>query len=280
MGAGALEQETVSRILVAASHFALARTEAELQQLWLKAQAEFQAGWERRGRRLLFLIHDQYDMISDDDVVSVVGSLNELGKRHPIDLILHTRGGLASSSYQIAEAIVGRPNTTTFVPIFASSGGTIIALSTKQIVMGQGAALGPIDLQYNGRPIHDLIRIADELGDNAPAGLRLDAIDAKRWAKEQTKKACDAINRAHKGLLGWRGCELARKLTSGDIPHGQGISLKQARKLHIKARKGVPKSVYALLSARMEQLARLRELQRTKVEQTGEKSAAIEQRRV
>lgn len=268
-----MDDEVVDRLLLATSHFALARTEAELQQQWVKLQSDFQAAWPRRGRKVIFLIHDQYDRISDDDVVEVLGQINDISKSKPVDVILHTRGGSASATDQIAATLVARPRTAAFVPIFANSGGTEIALSTQTIYMGRGAELGPFDLLFNGRPARDLIRLAEELGDKAPPGLRLDAIEATRALKEEARKVCKVINRTHKGFLGWRGCELANKLTSGDFPHSFGISFKQARKLHMNVRKSVPKSVYVLLNARMEQLARLRELQRSKIEQNADAAA-------
>lgn len=41
----------------------------------------------------------------------------------------------------------GTPIHTSFVPHYAMSGGTLIALSAAEIVMGPNAVLGPVDPQ-------------------------------------------------------------------------------------------------------------------------------------
>ena len=69
-------------------------------------------------------------------------------KNTPIDFILHTPGGLVLAASQIAKAIKRHPaKTTVFVPHYAMSGGTLIALAANEIVMDTNAVLGPIDPQ-------------------------------------------------------------------------------------------------------------------------------------
>ena len=225
-------------------------------------QADFQKAWKRKAH-LIFLVHDRYHYISSDDVADVLSQISALDKRQPIDIILHTRGGGAGESDQIAAALVERPNTCAYVPIFANSGGTEIALATKTIVMGRAAELGPIDLKLGDWSARDLVRTAEELGESASEELRLLAKNATKALKDETRRVCRLINRAHKGLLGWRRCALAKALTSGDMPHEQGIQFRLAKKLHMNVRQGVPKSLYAILNLRREQLVRLREIQRT-----------------
>ncbi|MDE2133009.1 MAG: hypothetical protein KGJ49_00235 [Alphaproteobacteria bacterium] len=246
---------------LAGRRLAQAQTIPELERGWLAVQKDFEAHWGKEGHVLLFLIHDDYGSISDNDVADLVGKIEALEARTPIDIILHTHGGYVSPTHMIAGAPVSRPNTAAFVPFLAKSGGTLIALATQKVHMGKVAALGPVDLQIGGWSAREIVKLVKELGDEAAPELKLIARDAEKALKDETKKINRLINRRHKGFLGWRGSFLAKALTSGDMHHGETISLKDAKRLHIRVKQNVPKSVYGLISLRLEQLRRLRELE-------------------
>jgi len=258
---GVMNANVVLECSATSKRFAEAQTVAELNREWDSTQKRFEQNWDRRGHRLLVIIHDEDGFIGDRDVTQALVALNSFGKREPVDVLLHTHGGEVGATMQIAEVLVHRPRTATFIPIFAHSGGTMIALSTSTIHLGKGAALGPVDIQFRGRPARDIVQIADELGDHAPPALRADAREARRMLADWSQKVCKATNRRHKGFAGWRGCELAGLLTNGSLSHSQSISYAMARRLHMHVSRKVPKSAYALLSARLEMLRRLRELQ-------------------
>ena len=66
----------------------------------------------------------------------------------PIDILLHTPGGLVLASEQIACALKRhKGKVTVFVPHYAMSGGTLIALAADEIIMDPDAVLGPVDPQ-------------------------------------------------------------------------------------------------------------------------------------
>jgi ClpP class serine protease len=63
----------------------------------------------------------------------------------PIDFVLHTMGGLVLAALQIANAVrEHKAKVTVFVPHYAMSGGTLIALAADEIVMSKHSVLGPI----------------------------------------------------------------------------------------------------------------------------------------
>jgi len=128
-------------------------------------------------------------------------------------------------------------------------------------MLGKGAALGPLDIQLGDMSALTFVQIVEELGEQASPVLRAQARQAELILKDWADKVCKAINRSHKGLMGWRGCELADTLTSGDMYHSQPINFSTAKRLHMRVSAEVPKSVYALLNVRLDQLRRLRELQ-------------------
>src|SRR5438270_11792436 len=78
----------------------------------------------------------------------------------PVDLVLHTPGGLVLAATQIARAIrkhKGKVNV--FVPHYAMSGGTLIALAADEVVMSPHAVLGPVDPQLGQDPAASLVKV-------------------------------------------------------------------------------------------------------------------------
>lgn len=82
------------------------------------------------------------------------GTLNQVTKEiqkfkgKPFDLILHTPGGDSFSSLFISRIIKKYPKQIrAIIPLYAMSGGTILALSCSKIFMGENACLGPVDPQ-------------------------------------------------------------------------------------------------------------------------------------
>ena len=63
---------------------------------------------------------------------------------------------------QIARAVEAHPaKVTAYVPVYAMSGGTLIALAADEIVMGEFSVLGPIDPQILGLPAASIVRARD-----------------------------------------------------------------------------------------------------------------------
>jgi ClpP class serine protease len=86
--------------------------------------------------------------IDIDDSEQVLRAIRSARKDVPIDLILHTPGGLALAATQIAIALKAHPSKkTVLIPHYAMSGGTLIAFAADQIIMDSHAALGPVDPQ-------------------------------------------------------------------------------------------------------------------------------------
>lgn len=95
---------------------------------------------KRRGSRVIVLIHRQeslalfgvplFRFISVEDSEEVLRAIRMTPPDMPIDIILHTPGGLVLASQQIACALCDhKAKVTAFVPHYAMSGGTLIALA-------------------------------------------------------------------------------------------------------------------------------------------------------
>ncbi len=113
---------------------------------------------KKRRSQVITLIHRQEVIsflgiplaryIDIDDSEQVLRAIRAARKDVPLDIIMHTPGGLALAATQIAMALKAHPSKkTVIVPHYAMSGGTLIAFAADEIVMDTHAALGPVDPQ-------------------------------------------------------------------------------------------------------------------------------------
>ena len=123
---------------------------------------------QEHGSRVITLIHRQESMsflglltrrfISVEDSEEVLRAIRMTPSDVPIDLILHTPGGLVLASEQIARALMKHPaKVTVYIPHYAMSGGTMIALAADEIRMDENAVLGPMDPQLGQFPAASIV---------------------------------------------------------------------------------------------------------------------------
>src|SRR3981081_3958254 len=97
---------------------------------------------QERKSRVIALIHRQETVtlfgvpvsssISIEDSEAVLRAIRLTPPDQPIDVILHTPGGLVLAAEQIAKALVERKaKATGFVPHYAMRGGRLIALAAR-----------------------------------------------------------------------------------------------------------------------------------------------------
>ena len=232
-------------------------TPAEIEESWREAKKAFQARWPRKERKLIFIIQEGEQHLDDEAATDVMTELSLVDRRMGIDLVLHTHGGSAVSADRISAMLVRRKRTASFVPFYAESGGTQIALSTQMIFFGRGAALTGVEVEAGGWPAHDIIELARARGDNASEDLALLARTAERAVHNEARRLRRMINFNHKGFLGWRGRALSERLAGG---HGELIRYRAAKRLGLWVRRGVPSALYEFVGMRREQLRMLREL--------------------
>src|SRR6202007_2687626 len=126
-----------------------------------------------RKSRVILLVHRQETMrllgfpvaryIDINDSEDVLRAIQMTDDDVPLDLILHTPGGLVLAALQIAKAIRDhKSKVTVFVPHYAMSGGTLIALAADEIVMCSHSVLGPIDPQLGQSPAASLIKVVEQ----------------------------------------------------------------------------------------------------------------------
>src|SRR6195256_6275328 len=126
----------------------------------------------RRNSRVILLVHRQETMrllgfplvryIDIHDSEEVLRAIQMTDEEVPLDIVLHTPGGIVLAALQIATAIRHhKAKVTVFVPHYAMSGGTLIALAADDIVMSENAVLGPVDPQLGQSPAASIIRVLE-----------------------------------------------------------------------------------------------------------------------
>ena len=226
---------------------------------WLKAmRAAKIAGIQKtRQSRVIVVIHRQEAMrffgfpiaryIDMDDAEKVLNAIGTTPPEQPIDVILHTPGGLAIAALQIGRALRAHPGrVTVFVPHFAMSGGTLLALGADEIVMSEFAMLGPIDPQINGMPAASIIKVAAEKPLSDVDDQTLIFADIGQKAIDQLRRqACELIRAPMTPEV---AMVLAEKLTSGRWTHDYPITAPEARALGLPINTDMPQDVMELLT--------------------------------
>src|ERR1700732_248152 len=154
----------------------------------------------QRNSRVILLVHRQETMrllgfpvaryIDINDSEEVLRAIQMTDEDVPLDLVLHTPGGLVLAALQIAKAVRDhKAKVTVFVPHYAMSGGTLIALAADEIVMCSHSVLGPIDPQIGQSPAASLIKVIEQKPVKEIDDRTLILADLGRKAIAQVKKA-------------------------------------------------------------------------------------------
>jgi ATP-dependent protease ClpP protease subunit len=107
--------------------------------------------------------------INDEDKNGFMMAVHMLDKSKGLDLILHTPGGDIAATESIVNYLrqIFRKDIRTVVPQIAMSAGTMIACSSKAILMSRHSNLGPIDPHLGRFPAYGVIaefkRALDEI---------------------------------------------------------------------------------------------------------------------
>jgi ClpP class serine protease len=209
----------------------------------------------KRGSRVILLIHRAQPglfgllfarFINMDDSEQVLKAVRQTPAEKPIDLVLHTAGGLVIASEQIARALrEHRGKVTVFVPQYALSGGTFIALAADGIVLDQHAILGPVDPQINGLPASSYMRAVREKSRDAIADQTWMLTDVAEKAVVQVEKMLFDLLQ-HKMPEG-EARRVARTLTEGRWTHDYPLHVEELREMGIDLSTEMPAEVLALL---------------------------------
>ena len=220
-----------------------------------EALAKFQ---EERKSRVIALIHRQdrvsflgipvASYISIDDSEAILRAIRLTPADQAIDFILHTPGGLVLASEQISSALIAhKGRVTVFVPHYAMSGGTMIALAADEIVMDPNAVLGPVDPQIGGYPAASIIKVVKQKPIERVADQTLILADVSAKAVAQVEAFVTELLTGKEHFTAERAQATARALTEGRWTHDFPIGVKLARGFGLKVSTDMPNAVYDLM---------------------------------
>jgi ClpP class serine protease len=192
--------------------------------------------------------------IDIDDSESVLRAIRATPGGRPIEIILHTPGGLVLAASQIAAALADHDGrVTAVVPHYAMSGGTLIALAADEILMDQHAALGPVDPQVGRWPAVDVLAALEHEGDHDDETLILAEIGRKA-IRQVESFVTELLART---LPRDRATDLAHQLSSGVWTHDHPLLPDTVRAMGLPVRVGVPEPERELLELFPQPQARL-----------------------
>jgi ClpP class serine protease len=229
--------------------FILASLQPAFTRQWLLAQRRYALSRISRDRQatVITVIHRQESLsllgfpvvryIDIDDAEGVLRAIRMTPTGRPIEIILHTPGGLVVAAQQIAAALADHDGAVTaVVPHYAMSGGTLIALAADEIVLEAHAALGPVDPQLGEYPAASLMAVAERPGDHDDKTLIM--ADVSRKAIAQVEGFTTRLVRRH--LPPDRARAVAHVLASGVWTHDHPLLAADLLLLGLPVRVGVP----------------------------------------
>ncbi len=216
---------------------------------------------QQRGSRVILLIHRQESIsllgipisrfINIEDSEQILRAIRLTPPNVPIDLILHTPGGLVLATEQIARALLRhQAKVTVFIPHYAMSGGTMLAMAADEIVMDENAVLGPVDPQLGNVAAASLVKVLEE--------KPIEKIDDQTLVTaDVAKKAIQQVQRFVRSLLedsipqqkvAPENIDLIiERLTTGQVTHDYPISVEEATEMGLPVTVGLPVEIYNLM---------------------------------
>ncbi len=213
---------------------------------------------QERGTRVITMIHKrelwtgpgEEPEIGMEDAETVLQQIRSTPPDKPIDLILHTPGGIEIAAEMMAMAIKFHPEkVTVFVPFYAFSGGSLMSLAADEIRMERYSMLGPVDPQIptpdgNTWPsasleslvkLKPIVKVSDRMIVMAEvAKLEIEnAISFVTWLLDERMEK-------------ERARQVAEFFAHGYMGHATPITLDVVRALGLKVVEEIPGKVYEL----------------------------------
>jgi ClpP class serine protease len=211
---------------------------------------------QQRKSRAIAMIHRQETVslfgvpvshyIDIDDSEAVLRAIRLTPPDQPIDLILHTPGGLVLAAEQIAHALAEhKGKVTVFVPHYAMSGGTLIALTADEVVMDPNAVLGPVDPQIGDLPAASIVKLVDLKPKAQISDEMLILADVAAKSRIQVAEFVTEVLLKH--LPREKAMALAVTLSEGRWTHDFPITVEGARELGLPVSTDMPPILYELM---------------------------------
>ena len=211
----------------------------------------------KRKSRMIVMIHRQETMsllgiplaryINIEDSEAVLRAIRLTPDDMPIDIILHTPGGLVLAAEQIAHALIQhKADVTVFVPHYAMSGGTLVSLAADKIIMDENAVLGPVDPQIGQYPAVSIIKTVSQKNKDKIDDETLILADMSEKAMKQVKDFVKKILLSN-NYPEENAERISQMLSEGRWTHDYPITFEEAKEIGLNVVCGMPKEIYDLM---------------------------------
>lgn len=240
-------------IIIIISAFLPLLKQYRLNMIRLKVLRSLQ---KKRKSQIITLIHRQEffsflgipfsRFINIEDSEQILRAIRLTPGHVPIDLVLHTPGGLVLAAEQIAAALQKHAaRVTVFVPHYAMSGGTMIALAADEIVMDENAVLGPVDPQIGSYPAVSILKAVEIKNKNRLEDQTLILADIARKAVQQVEATIFRLLLKHMELEKAR--QTAQIMSQGRWTHDFPLTSETLKELGLHISTEVPWEIYSLM---------------------------------
>ena len=216
---------------------------------------------QKRKSRVILLIHRQESIsllgipltrfINIEDSEQILRAIRLTPPDVPIDLILHTPGGLVLATEQIARALIRHSaKVTVFIPHYAMSGGTMLAMAADEIVMDENAVLGPVDPQLGNVAAASVLKVIEAKPVDKIDDQTLVTADIARKAIHQVQQFVRALledNIPGPKVTAENVDKIIDRLTTGQVTHDYPITVEEAQGMGLPVTVGLPLEIYNLM---------------------------------
>lgn len=177
-------------------------------------------------------------MISQATLRKVIEGLDKF-KGKDFDLVLYTPGGEIFSSLYISRLLRNYPGKVhAHIPVYAMSGGTLLALSCDTISMNDNACLGPVDPQLgslfkfgSAKAWNHIVRKKGNKAEDSSISMAM-------MGTQYTKSIYNHIHSLlGEKVSGKKAKELCSFLTNGDVEHAYPLTPSKLQELGLEVKK-------------------------------------------
>ncbi len=210
---------------------------------------------KERGSRVITLIHRQEALsflgfpflkyIDIEDSERILRAIRLTPGDTPIDLVMHTPGGLVLASEQIARALLKhKAKVTIIVPHHAMSGGTLISLAADEVLMDENAVLGPLDPQLGQfYPASSIMEVPKHKPVEKMKDETLIYLDIAAKAIKQVEDLIAEILTSKKIAIE-NARKIAKVLSSGEWTHDYPLTVSKLKEIGIDITPEIPTYFY------------------------------------
>lgn len=152
---------------------------------------------------------------------------------------------------QIAKALIRhQAKVTVFVPHYAMSGGTLLAMAADEIIMDENAVLGPVDPQLGNVAAASVLTVVDRKPIEKVDDQTLITADIARKAIYQVQTFVRTLleDDVPEPKIDSENIDrIVTRLTSGEVTHDYPVSVEEASDLGLPVTSGLSKEIYFLM---------------------------------